>query len=121
MAVKIRLRRMGGNNQPFYRIVVTDMRRPNQGRYLENVGWYDPKLRKKINFMLETERIAHWEQNGAQVSDTVRSLMRRAKKYGKSEAEEAPAEVPAPKAEAAPEPATEKQEAPAAPEAEPEA
>lgn len=82
MAVSIRLRRMGGRNQPFFRVVVTDSRRANQGRFLECVGWYDPKVREAVNFQLNLERIAYWQQRGAQVSETVRSLMRRARRSG---------------------------------------
>jgi len=76
MAVKIRLRRMGSNKQPFFRVVVTDMRCPNSGRFLETIGWYDPK-KKGVNYTLQTERLEHWIGRGAQLSDTVRSLMRK--------------------------------------------
>lgn len=76
MAVKIRLRRMGSNKQPFFRVVVTDMRCPNSGRFLETVGWYDPK-RKGANYELKSERIEYWTGQGAQVSDTVRSLLKK--------------------------------------------
>ncbi|HOW98809.1 MAG TPA: 30S ribosomal protein S16 [Kiritimatiellia bacterium] len=76
MAVKIRLRRMGSNKQPFFRVVVTDMRCPNSGRFLETVGWYDPK-RKGSNYELKVERIEYWTDKGAQVSDTVRSLLKK--------------------------------------------
>ena len=76
MAVKIRLRRMGSNKKPFFRVVVTDMRRPNAGRFLEALGWYDPK-RKGTNFELKVDRIEHWQKQGAIVSDTVRSLLKK--------------------------------------------
>jgi small subunit ribosomal protein S16 len=76
MAVKIRLRRMGSNKKPFFRVVVTDMRRPNEGRFLEALGWYDPK-RKGANYELKVERIEHWVKQGAQVSDTVKSLLKK--------------------------------------------
>ena len=76
MAVKIRLRRMGSNKQPFFRVVVTDMRCPNSGRFLETVGWYDPK-RKGSNYELKSDRIEYWTGKGAQVSDTVRSLLKK--------------------------------------------
>lgn len=78
MAVKIRCRRMGANNDPAFRIVATDMRSARDGQCLENLGWYDPK-RKGGNFKLDLERIEKWRTNGAQLSDTVRSLVRRAK------------------------------------------
>ncbi len=76
MAVKIRLRRMGSNKKPFFRVVVTDMRRPNEGRFLEVLGWYDPK-RKGVNYELKPDRIDHWVKQGAQVSDTVKSLLKK--------------------------------------------
>jgi small subunit ribosomal protein S16 len=78
MAVKIRLRRMGSNKKPFFRVVVTDMRRSNEGRFLELLGWYDPK-RKGSNYELKTERIEHWQKQGAQISDTVRSLLKKSR------------------------------------------
>lgn len=78
MAVKIRCRRMGANNDPSFRIVATDMRSARDGKCLETLGWYDPKL-KGGNFKIDLERIEHWRAHGAQVSDTVRSLVRRAK------------------------------------------
>jgi len=67
---------MGSNKQPFFRVVVTDMRCPNSGRFLETVGWYDPK-RKGSNYELKVERIEYWTDKGAQVSDTVRSLLKK--------------------------------------------
>lgn len=76
MAVKIRMRRTGANRDISFRIVVIDERNPRDGRYLENVGWYDPK-RKGVNFELDAERIAHWRGKGAILSDTVRSLLRK--------------------------------------------
>lgn len=76
MAVKIRMRRTGANRDISFRIVVTDERKPRDGRYLENVGWYDPK-RKGVNFELDAERIAYWRAHGAVMSDTVRSLLRK--------------------------------------------
>ncbi|MGI6087820.1 MAG: 30S ribosomal protein S16 [Kiritimatiellia bacterium] len=78
MAVKIRCRRMGANNDPAFRIVAADVRSARDGQCLETLGWYDPK-RKGENFKLNLERIEKWRANGAQISDTVRSLVRRAK------------------------------------------
>ena len=78
MAVVIRMRRMGRKNQPYYRIVATDKRSPRDGRFIETLGWYDPKKTGK-NFGLDAERIAYWQNNGAQLSDIVRSLVRREK------------------------------------------
>ncbi len=76
MAVKIRLRRTGANNDVCYRVVAVDSRAPREGRFLEALGWYDPK-REGVNFKLDAERVAHWQGQGAQLSDTVQSLMRR--------------------------------------------
>ncbi len=76
--VKIRLTRTGATNDMCYRVVATDSRRPRDGRFLENLGWYDPK-RSGINFSINLDRIAHWKSVGAQVSDTVSSLVRRAR------------------------------------------
>ena len=75
--VKLRLRRMGANDQPFYRIVAVDARVKRDGKYIESVGWYDPKPQtSKIN--IDTERAIYWLSVGAQPSDTVRSLLRKA-------------------------------------------
>ena len=79
MAVIVRLRRMGGNKKPFFRVVATDSRRPNEGRFLEALGWYDPK-KKGINFELKADRVEYWVSKGARVSDTVRSLLRKLRK-----------------------------------------
>jgi small subunit ribosomal protein S16 len=79
MAVKIRLKRMGSNKKPFFRVVVTDMRRPNEGRFIEALGWYDPK-KKGMNYELRVDRIEYWQSKGAVISDTVRSLLKKAKK-----------------------------------------
>lgn len=75
MAVKIRMTRVGSNKKPFFRIVVADEKRKINGRYLENVGWYDPKLARN-NFELKLDRIEHWKAKGAILSDSVRSLVR---------------------------------------------
>ncbi|MBN1675419.1 MAG: 30S ribosomal protein S16 [Kiritimatiellae bacterium] len=78
MAVKIRLRRTGAKNCPCFRVVATDTRFPRDGRFLEVLGWYDPKL-AGANFNLKLERVEHWVGKGAVVSDTVRSLIRKAR------------------------------------------
>ena len=91
MAVIVRLRRMGGNKKPFFRVVATDSRRPNEGRFLEALGWYDPK-KKGTNFELKAERVEYWVSKGAQLSDTVRSLMR---KLRRARPAAAPAATPA--------------------------
>ena len=79
MAVIVRLRRMGGNKKPFFSIVATDSRRPNAGRFLEALGWYDPK-KKGTNFELKADRVEYWVGKGAQLSDTVSSFMRKLRK-----------------------------------------
>lgn len=78
MAVSIRLRRTGGKNEASYRVVAADSRSPRDGRFLEILGWYDPK-RKGVNFLLKMDRIEHWKGNGAQLSPTVNSLVRKAR------------------------------------------
>lgn len=105
MAVKIRLRRVGSNKKPFFRVVVADMRCPNEGRFLDMLGWYDPK-RKGVNYELNMDRIEHWIGRGAVVSDTVKSLMRKNRKApGKAAAPAAAPEAVAPAPEPAPAPA----------------
>ena len=76
MSVKIRLRRAGSTNKPFYRVVVADARHPIKGRFIEMVGWYDPKKRKE-NCSLKLDRVEHWTERGAQMSDTVKSLVKK--------------------------------------------
>jgi small subunit ribosomal protein S16 len=77
MATKIRLRRMGTIGKPFYRVVVADSRFATTGRFLEILGWYDPK-QKGANFSLNLERVNHWLGQGAQLSTTAKSLMKKA-------------------------------------------
>ena len=77
MAVRIRLRRTGRKRAPVYRIVVADSRSPRDGRFIEIIGQYSPRQGENaIN--LQTERANYWLDVGAQPSDTVRSLLRRA-------------------------------------------
>lgn len=95
MAVKIRLTRTGATNDACYRVVAADMRSPRDGRNLEILGWYDPG-QTGVNFKLKLDRVDHWIGEGAQVSDTAASLIRKARKLGDevpAEAPEAPAEV----------------------------
>jgi small subunit ribosomal protein S16 len=79
MSVKIRLTRTGATNDVCYRIVATDSRFPRDGRFLEILGWYDPK-KKDPNFSLKMDRIKFWKGNGALVSQTVNSLVSKAEK-----------------------------------------
>ncbi len=74
MAVKIRLKRMGANKKPFYRIVVADSRMPRDGRFIEEVGYYNPVSEPK-ELKLDEDKIFEWLKKGAQPSDTVRSLL----------------------------------------------
>lgn len=92
MAVRIRLRRMGNNKKPFFRISVTDIRAPATGRFLETVGWYDPKA-TGVNFKLNLERIAYWVNNGAQLSEPVSCLMRRQRRLERQVGSEATLEA----------------------------
>jgi len=72
----IRLRRAGGRNHPFYRVVVIDSRRARDSRALEEIGYYNP-LETPSVIHVDRERVAHWTAQGAQVSDSVRSLLKR--------------------------------------------
>ena len=72
--VKIRLNRMGAKRQPFYRIVVADSRSPRDGRFIEIVGNYDPTKNPAI-INVDEEKVMSWIKNGAQPTDTVRSLL----------------------------------------------
>lgn len=76
MPVRIRLRRMGSKKRPFYRVVVADSRFPRDGRFIENVGQYQPIL-KPARLVLKEDRIIDWINRGAQPSTTVQSLFRR--------------------------------------------
>jgi small subunit ribosomal protein S16 len=76
MAVKIRLARHGAKKRPFYRIVVADNESPRDGRFLENVGTYNP-LRDPVEVTLKTDRVQYWLQQGAIPTDTVRSILKK--------------------------------------------
>ena len=76
MAVKIRLRRMGAKKAPFYRIVVADSRYPRDGRFIEEIGTYNP-LKEPSEVNVDAEKVAQWLKNGAQPTDTVRALLKR--------------------------------------------
>jgi small subunit ribosomal protein S16 len=83
MAVSIRLRREGARNRPYYKVVVADSRSPRDGKFIEIIGTYDPK-KPDHNSTLKLDRIDHWISQGAQPSDTVRSLIKRNKKLSAS-------------------------------------
>ncbi|MFB5660592.1 30S ribosomal protein S16 [Alteribacillus sp. HJP-4] len=73
MAVKIRLKRMGQKKKPFYRIVVADSRAPRDGRFIEEIGTYNP-LRDPVEVSINDEKAVKWMLDGAKPSDTVRNL-----------------------------------------------
>ena len=79
MAVSIRLRREGSLNNPYYKVVVADQRSPRDGKFIELVGNYDPKKAGE-NANIDLSRIDYWIQNGARPSDTVRSIIKKARK-----------------------------------------
>ena len=75
--VKIRLRRMGAKKAPFYLVVVADSRDPRDGRFIEEIGTYDP-LTNPATIKIDMERAKYWISNGAQPTDTVRGLLKKA-------------------------------------------
>ena len=75
--VKIRLRRMGAKKAPFYRIVVADARSPRDGRCIEEIGTYNP-LTEPATISIDVEKAQNWIKNGAQPTDTVRTLLKNA-------------------------------------------
>lgn len=76
--VKIRLRRMGANKKPFFRIVATDIRSANAGNFLEELGWYEPG-KKTDNYKLDLAKAEKWLAQGAQPSETVAILLKKAR------------------------------------------
>ena len=76
MAVKIRLRRMGAKKAPFYRVVVADARYPREGRFIEEIGYYDP-MKQPAEIKVNNEKAVEWMKNGAQPTDTVRILLKK--------------------------------------------
>ena len=92
--VVIRMARGGAKNRPFYNIVVADSRMPRDGRFIERIGFYNPKAAEhESKFRLALDRVEHWVKQGAQPSDAVKKLIKR----GKAEAS---GKAPAPAAEA---------------------
>lgn len=100
MAVKLRLKRMGAKQKPFYRIIVADSRSPRDGKLIETVGTYDP-VKKDAPVTLNNERVIYWLKNGAIPTDTVKSVLSKTgiwaeykasktKKVAKKEVKEAP-------------------------------
>ena len=78
MAVKIRLRRIGAKKKPFYRVVVADSRYPRDGRFIEEIGYYNP-LENPSELKVDKEKVSKWISNGAQPTDTVKSLFKKHK------------------------------------------
>ena len=76
MAVKIRLRRMGAKKAPFYRVVVADSRFPRDGRFIEEIGYYDPTKEPAV-VKIDAEKAKTWIANGAQPTDTVKALLKK--------------------------------------------
>lgn len=77
MAVKIRLRRLGAKKAPFYRVVVADSRYPRDGRFIEEIGTYDP-TKDPATVNIDGEKAKKWIANGAQPTDTVKALLKKA-------------------------------------------
>ena len=82
MATKIRLKRMGAKKNPFYRVVVSDSRSPRDGRFIDELGYYNHTKNPAI-IEIDKEKAMKWIENGAQPSDTVKSLLRKAGIYNK--------------------------------------
>ena len=80
MAVKIRLKRMGMKGEPFYRIVVADSRTPRDGRFIDRIGYYNPMAAgQAVRLNVNQERLAYWQSQGAQLSESVARLVKEAK------------------------------------------
>jgi small subunit ribosomal protein S16 len=77
LAVRIRLKRMGAKKRPFYRIVVADSRSPRDGRFIEEIGIYNPTAEPSV-FEVNEEKVKDWLKKGAQPSETVKSLLKKA-------------------------------------------
>ncbi|MDD2189575.1 MAG: 30S ribosomal protein S16 [Eubacteriales bacterium] len=76
MAVKIRLKRMGAHKKPFYRVVVADSRSPRDGKFIEEIGYYNP-LTNPVDINIDGEKAKSWISNGAQPTQTVKSLLKK--------------------------------------------
>lgn len=76
--VVIRLARGGAKKRPFFNLVVAESKRPRDGRFIERIGFYNPKApENEIKFRVETERLAYWQSKGAQLSDTAKRLVKQ--------------------------------------------
>jgi len=76
MATRIRLKRMGAKKKPFYRVVVADARSPRDGRFIEEIGYYDPST-EPATIKIDEEKAIKWLTNGAKPSDTAKSLLQK--------------------------------------------
>lgn len=76
MAVKMRLRRIGAKKAPFYRVIVADSRSPRDGRFIEEIGYYNP-LTNPAEIKIDAEKAKKWISNGAQPTETVKSLLKK--------------------------------------------
>ncbi|MFH0986004.1 MAG: 30S ribosomal protein S16 [Candidatus Omnitrophota bacterium] len=83
MAVKIRMKRFGSKNRPQWRVVVSDAKMPRDGRFIEEIGYYDA-LPKEDIFVVKQDRLEYWVKQGAQMSAALKSLVRREKKKTKA-------------------------------------
>ena len=77
MALKIRLRQQGRKNRQTYRLVVTDIRNPRDGKYLEMIGWYNPFSAEKQDSIVQADRINYWVAQGAQITPNAQALIER--------------------------------------------
>lgn len=125
--VKIRLKRMGAKKRPFYRLVVADSRSPRDGKFIEEIGFYDP-LPNPAKVQIDADKVREWMSRGARPSDVARKLLERegilqrtAQPRRPAAAAETPATPESPAATAEPEAAAAEPEAAAEPAAEPEA
>jgi small subunit ribosomal protein S16 len=75
MALVIRLRQQGRNNRKCFRLVVADERSPRDGKYVEKLGWYDPFMKKEVNYVVNAERVQYWLERGAQLSERAKMLV----------------------------------------------
>ena len=76
MAVKMRLTRIGKKKNPFYRVVIADARSPRDGRFVEEIGYYNP-LTEPAEIKIDAEKVKQWIKNGAQPTDTVKALLKK--------------------------------------------
>jgi len=79
MAVKIRLKRIGAKKNPFYRVIIADSRSPRDGKFIEEIGYYNP-LKDPAEIKIDLEKANKWIKNGAQPTETVKSLLKKAAK-----------------------------------------